>query len=766
MRGMRTALVFPGQGSQTRGMGADLFDAFPDLLRTADDILGYSLRELCVNDPRGELTRTQFTQPALFAVEALQAIKGMADRAQPDFAAGHSLGEYAALFAAGVFDFATGLRLVQKRGALMAEAPAGGMAAVIGMPEPAIREVLAAAGFAGIDIANDNAPSQVVLAGLKQDIAAAQTALEAAGARYVVLNVGAAFHSRYMRPAQAEFERFLADAALAAPAFPVISNVTARPHTQDAIRRRLVEQIASPVKWTETVRFLMGQGVEHYDEIGPGQVLTRLIAQIRKEASPLIAAPDDVPPPPTEPAALPPPPAAPPRSGGNGGLSASGLGAPGFREAYGTRYAYVGGSLMHGVASAEQVIALGQAGFLGIYGADGVPDATVAADLARIRAALGGKPFGASLTADWTHPGRDTARVELFLRAGVPVLEVSGFLTASPALVRYRLDGLTADRSGNIVPRHRILARVTRPQAAQFFLEPPPRTLVDALRNDQVVSAEAAELARRVPLADDLCAQADGGGPTDGANLLNLLPSLCRLRDECQAASGLAWTTRVGAAGGLGTPEALAAAFMLGADFVLASSIHQCSPEAGTSGLVKEMLATIDVGDTEHAPSGELFEQNGQIQVLRRGVFFPARAAKLHSLWRHHPGLDSIDSQTRRQVEEKILGDGFDAAWNRIGRQLAAADPAALERAERDPKARMALVFRSYFTSSLRNALTGDGGQRVNFQVHCSPAVGALNRWLGNLPWQQRRVADIAGRLMDETARLLDSRRSVLWPSH
>ena len=192
-------------------------------------------------------------------------------------------------------------------------------------------------------------------------------------------------------------------------------------------------------------------------------------------------------------------------------------------------------------------------------------------------------------------------------------------------------------------------------------------------------------------MADDICAQADGGGPSDGGNLLSLLPAICDLRDRQQAAYPACgrgpcrgrWHTSARRA-------PVAAAFLLGADFVLAASIHHCSAEAGTSDLVKEMLQGIEVGDTDHAPSGHLFEQGGLMQLLRKGVFFPARARKLHSLWQHHPSLDSIDAATRRQIEEKFLGRSFDESWGRITHRAAEAGGSAeIERASHDPKAKM-----------------------------------------------------------------------------
>ena len=278
--------MFPGQGSQSKGMGAPLFDQFPDWTAEADRILGYSIRELCVEDPRGELGLTAFTQPALFVVNALTyraRLEG--GQTPPDWVAGHSLGEYNALLAAGVFDFTTGLRLVQRRGALMASVHGGGMAAVIGLEPARIIEILAGS-EAGrrVDVANFNSFDQTVIAGPKDDLAAIETAFTAAQARaYIVLNVSAPFHSRYMRAPMEEFGAFLDAFSFEAPRVPVISNVTARPYDADAGRETLARQIGHSVRWLDSMLFLMEQGATEFEEMGPGSVLTKLLAQIRKK---------------------------------------------------------------------------------------------------------------------------------------------------------------------------------------------------------------------------------------------------------------------------------------------------------------------------------------------------------------------------------------------------------------------------------------------------------------------------------------------------
>jgi malonyl CoA-acyl carrier protein transacylase len=277
--------LFPGQGSQVKGMGAPLFDRYPDWTVLADEILGYSIRDLCVDDPRGELGRTAFTQPALFVVNALTYRARLDDGGkEPAYVAGHSLGEYNALFAAGVFDFSTGLRLVQRRGELMGRVSGGGMAAVIGLDPKHIQRLLADnASGARIDVANFNSHDQTVLAGPKEDLEAIRPLFEEAGARaFIPLNVSAPFHSRYMRDAQTEFAGFLRDVPLNPPSIPVVSNVSGRPYEGDLMRQTLSEQIGNSVRWFESMLFLLDQPDPQFEEVGPGTVLTRIITQIQK----------------------------------------------------------------------------------------------------------------------------------------------------------------------------------------------------------------------------------------------------------------------------------------------------------------------------------------------------------------------------------------------------------------------------------------------------------------------------------------------------
>lgn len=278
------AYLFPGQGSQHKGMGGGLFREFPEITRKADEILGYSIESLCLEDRDGRLNKTQYTQPALYTVNALSYLASIRDTGQyPAYCAGHSLGEYSALYAAGALSFEDGLKLVQKRGELMSRADPGAMAAVLNLEESALRRCLADHRLEGIDIANYNSAAQLVISGLKDDIARARAPLEALGARFVTLNAGGAFHSRYMAAAKDEFYRYIRAFRFARPQCEVIANVTAKPYENSGFEEILAQQITGSVRWKETVEYLLALGVTRFEEVGPGTVLAKLAKQIEKD---------------------------------------------------------------------------------------------------------------------------------------------------------------------------------------------------------------------------------------------------------------------------------------------------------------------------------------------------------------------------------------------------------------------------------------------------------------------------------------------------
>jgi len=288
----RTAGLFPGQGSQAVGMGQELVERFQlarDTFAEADDLLGFALSALCFAGPAEELKRTSVVQPALVTISTA-CWRVLASRDfQCDAVAGHSLGEYSALVAAGALAFPDALRLVRRRGELMEEAAAhapGGMAAILGLSDAEVRELCedVAKDHGTLVAANFNSPGQVVVSGTSDAIAAARNAAKECGARAIPLAVSGPFHSPLMREAADAFAEVLATVPIAVPSIPVIPNVTADPTTDPAIIRDALErQITGAVQWIRTVYAMRDMGIQRFVEIGPGSVLSGLVQRTSPE---------------------------------------------------------------------------------------------------------------------------------------------------------------------------------------------------------------------------------------------------------------------------------------------------------------------------------------------------------------------------------------------------------------------------------------------------------------------------------------------------
>lgn len=284
-------LLFPGQGAQAVGMGKDLAGAFPEcrsLFDRAGQVLGFDLAKVCFEGPIEELTKSSVTQPAVFVVS--MACHAALAKKRPDLkfaaAAGHSLGEWSALCAAGVVSFDDALKVLEARGRFMQQAceeNPGAMTAVMGQDAEALRQLSAEC---GIEVANFNTPEQTVLTGRKEGIEKAEQALKQKGVKKVIrLNVAGAFHSSLMAPAARRLAEFLQSVAFSAPSMPVASNVTGLPHTTpEEIKKLMVSQVTSSVQWVSCIGWMKEQGVKTYVECGPGKVLTGLVRRIDKDA--------------------------------------------------------------------------------------------------------------------------------------------------------------------------------------------------------------------------------------------------------------------------------------------------------------------------------------------------------------------------------------------------------------------------------------------------------------------------------------------------
>ena len=393
------------------------------------------------------------------------------------------------------------------------------------------------------------------------------------------------------------------------------------------------------------------------------------------------------------------------------------------------RYAYVAGAMANGIASTRLVEAMGRSGMLGFFGAAGLSLERVEAAIIQLSAAMPDAPYGFNLIHSPNEPELEARVAELYLRRAVRLVEASAYLRLTLPLVRYRVSGIARDAQGRVVTPNRIIAKVSRVEVAtQFFSPPPAEFLAELVRTGEITQEQAA-LAGTVPMAQDLTAEADSGGHTDNRPLVTLLPTMLALRDRMQVKHGYAQALRVGAAGGLSTPAALAAAFAMGAAYVLTGSVNQACIESGSCDAVRLMLAQAGQADIAMAPAADMFEMGVRVQVLKRGTMFPMRAGRLYDLYRAHAGLESLPEADREFVEKQLLRATIAEAWRNTREFFLKRDPGQVERAERDPKHRMALVFRSYLGLSSRWANSGEVTRVMDYQVWCGPAMGAFNEW-------------------------------------
>lgn len=280
-----TAYMFPGQGCHHRGMGGDLFDRFDQVAEEASEVLGYSIRDLCLQDPDRRLHNTEFTQPAIYVVNELCRLAKVQDgELAPDCLVGHSLGEYNALVAAGALTFLDGLRLVHRRGELMAQVKGGAMAAILNFPPDEIRDRLDSAGLIGVDIANLNCSTQTVISGQEEDLGLAAPLFGDGDTTFVPLNTSGAFHSRYMEPLRAGFEVALRNCPFAPTQHPVYANYDAKPYGTDrSTMENLSYQLTHSVRFSECIARMLDHGVETFVEVGTGDTLTKLVERIRDD---------------------------------------------------------------------------------------------------------------------------------------------------------------------------------------------------------------------------------------------------------------------------------------------------------------------------------------------------------------------------------------------------------------------------------------------------------------------------------------------------
>ncbi len=428
------------------------------------------------------------------------------------------------------------------------------------------------------------------------------------------------------------------------------------------------------------------------------------------------------------------------------------LGDPGFRRNHGLRYAYVAGAMANGITSVNMVTAMARAGMIGFFGAGGLGPEAIEAAVVRLRETLGeAGAWGVNLIHSPGDPLLEAATVDLYLRHNVRRVSASAYLNLTEPLIRYRLSGIHADAEGRVICPNKVVGKVSRVEVARRFLSPPPEKLVARLLEKGRITPEAARLAARIPVAEDLTAEADSGGHTDNQPALALLPTMIALRDEMTARHAYERFPRVGLGGGIATPQAAAAAFAMGAAYVLTGSINQSCVEAGTSERVRRMLAEACQADITMAPAADMFEMGVKVQVLKRGTMFPQRAARLYEIYRAHDRWESVPADQRAVLERDFFRCSFADEWAATRAFFERRNPSHIDRAERDPRHRMALVFRSYLGRASGWATGGVADRVIDYQVWCGPSLGAFNEWVRGTFLEKpenRGTAEVAMNLM------------------
>jgi len=406
------------------------------------------------------------------------------------------------------------------------------------------------------------------------------------------------------------------------------------------------------------------------------------------------------------------------------------LGDRAFQEAHGVRFPYVAGAMANGIASADLVIAMARAQMLAFFGAAGLSLERVARGLDEIEANVpSGATWGANLIHSPNEPALEADVAELFLKRGVTRVSASAYMSLTAPLVRYAFTGVR--RVGDRVERgNHVFAKISRPETARHFMSPPPKALLDRLVQQGQLTADEAGLAATLPVAEDVTVEADSGGHTDNQTLTAVFPVIAQLRDALTEEHRYARPIRVGAAGGIGTPRAVAGAFSLGAAYVLTGSVNQGSVEAGLSDAGKKLLATASMADVMMAPAADMFEMGVEVQVLRRGTMFGPRARRLYEAYKQNASLEAMPAAVREKLEREVLGRPAEDIWSECEAFFTKRDPHELEKAAKDPKHRMALVFRWYLGLSSKWAIAGDEPRRLDYQIWCGPAMGAFNDWV------------------------------------
>jgi trans-AT polyketide synthase, acyltransferase and oxidoreductase domains len=400
-----------------------------------------------------------------------------------------------------------------------------------------------------------------------------------------------------------------------------------------------------------------------------------------------------------------------------------------FCQDYDIDYPYMAGSMANGIASVELVESLANEGMLASFGAAGLSLAEVEAAIKRLQVSLGDKTHCYNLIYSPNEKGHEDAVVDLYLKYGVTLVETSAYMKLTLPVVRYRVKGIHQNSQGQIVVPNRIIAKASRVELASKWFSPPPEKLLNQLLEQDAITEEEADLAKHIPMAQDLTVEADSGGHTDNRPAITLLPTMLSLRDQYQAKYNYKQSLRVGAAGGIATPASALGAFAMGAAYIVTGTVNQACKESGSSDIVREMLANAEQADVTMAPAVDMFEMGVKLQVLKRGTMFAMRGNKLYGIYKKYGSIEEIPEAEKASLEKTIFKMSLTEVWQKVEEFFTERDPRQIEKANKNAKHKMALIFRWYLGLSSRWANAGIEDRQVDYQIWCGPAMGAFNEW-------------------------------------
>ena len=743
------AYIFPGQGSQFVGMGKDLFQRYPDFVSKADKVLGYSIEELCTLDPDNKLNNTQYTQPAMYTVNALMYLDKMEKQQniKPNYLAGHSLGEYNALHVAGAFDFEVGLELVKYRAELMAKADNGVMTAVMGLESEEIEKILQENGITEVDLANLNTKYQTIISGKEIDIDKATILFEQIeNVRCVRLNTSGAFHSRQMKAAKEVFEQIIERYEFGNLKIPVISNCTSKPYVHEKISELLVQQICSPVLWFDSMKYIMGHCInaKNIIQVGPGTVLSDMIVKIGYESPDILTNAEN-----------------------KNNLANTtkaykdievnkkiSLGNQDFERTLNLKFPYVCGSMYYGIASPEMIIRLAKAGMLGFIGTSICNIESIKRDINIIKNKLDGEVFGLGVTYN-QNVNEENSIYNLILSEDIKIIEISDYMSITKNLIKYRVKGMQKSNYSNVMQPHHVMAKVSRIEMAELFLKPAPSDIIEALLEAGEITQNEAECAACVPVADFVSITSENDIHISSVPNFMLLSEIKKLSREIQKEYLFSKCSYIGIAGGIGNPDVIALSFLLGADYVVSGSINQCCKQANISDITKNILATVDIHDCEYVPDLKNMELGIKMNVVRKGLLFPARANKLFDLYKRYNAIDEIEADVIHSIETRIFKKNINTFSKESEKFFSESE---LKTFNTNPKSKLLHIIKCYYQVALHDAIEGNENNKINFLIKCNPTMGFFNRWAKGKSienWIDRDVDKIGIMMLEEASTII-----------